>query len=258
MTKRQGHVLITGASSGIGLELARIFAADGHDLIIVSDDRAKLEEAASRIMPPRNKPAIDIVVANLARPDGARHVRDAVTHLGARVDVLVNNAGAGVWGDFTRETDLNEEQAIIQLNVLSVVALTKYFAPGMAKRRSARFLITASEASLAPIALMSIYAATKAFVYSFAQSLRAELEPSGVTVTALCPGATQTNFFIRAGMADARFVKEGRMADPAEVARDGYDALMRGDDHVVTPFKDRVLMSAAKFMPDARKVERVE
>jgi short-subunit dehydrogenase len=120
----------------------------------------------------------------------------------------------------------------------------------LAKQCAGKILITGSEASLAPIALMTIYAATKAFVYSFALSLREELKDSGVTVKALLPGATQTNFFMRAKMEKAKFVREGKMADPADVARDGYKALIKGDDHIVTPLTDKIGATLAKFVPD--------
>jgi uncharacterized protein len=257
MAQSRPTALVTGASSGIGLELAKVFAREGYDLVIASSNRAKLKKAAKQIAP-TGETSIDIVPVDLSKPMGPQKLYDAVTELGRRVDVLVNNAGFGVWGDFARETDLKDELAMIQLNAASVVALTKLFARDMVKRGKGKILITASEASLAPVALMSIYAATKAFVYSFALSLREELKDTDVSVTALLPGATQTDFFMRAKMEDAKFVREGKMADPANVARDGYDALMKGDDHIVTPFKDRVTSTMTKIVPDSWAVERVE
>jgi uncharacterized protein len=250
--------LITGGSGGIGLELAKVFASEGYDLIIAADSAAKLKEAVQQIEPSNEKARIETVVVDLSKPAGPQKLYDAVKELGRNVDVLVNNAGRGVWGDFARETDLQEELAIIQLNAASVIAVTKMFVGDMVRRGSGKILITASEASLVPIALMSVYAATKAFVYSFALSLREELKDTGITVTALLPGATQTDFFIRADMEEAKFVQEGKLADPARVARDGFEALMKGDDHIVTPFKDRVKVSVAKFVPDAWSVQRLE
>jgi hypothetical protein len=258
MAQSKSVVLVTGGSSGIGLELAKIFAAEGHDLIIASDNRGKLKKAADEIALAGDGGTVDIVIADLSKPAGPKKLHDAVQKLGRKVDVLVNNAGRGVWGDFARETDLKDELAMIQLNAASVVSVTKLFVADMLRRGRGKILITASEASLAPIALMSIYAATKAFVYSFALSLREELKDTGIMVTALLPGATQTDFFLRADMEDAKFVQEGKMADPAKVARDGYDALMKGDDHVVTPFKDRVRMTVAKLMPDSWTVQMLE
>jgi uncharacterized protein len=258
MAELRPVALITGGSSGIGLELAKIFAAEGHDLIIASDNRRKLKKAAEEIALAGDGGSVEIVVVDLSKPAAPKKLYKAVQELGRKVDVLVNNAGRGVWGDFARETDLNDELAMIQLNAASVVAVTKMFVADMVRHGSGKILITASEASLAPIALMSIYAATKAFVYSFALSLREELKDTGITVTALLPGATQTDFFIRADMDEAKFVQESKMADPAQVARDGYDALMKGDDHVVTPFKDRIRSVVTKFVPDRWAVERVE
>jgi short-subunit dehydrogenase len=185
MAKAKSIVLITGGSTGIGLELAKIFAAEGYDLVIASGNRANLHKAAESIALARDGTTVKTVVADLSKPSGPKKLFDAVKKVGRPVEVLVNNAGFGVWGDFARETDLKDELAMIQLNAASVVALTKMFAAGMVKRGSGKILITASEASLAPIAFMSIYAATKAFVYSFALSLREELKDTGVTVTAL-------------------------------------------------------------------------
>jgi short-subunit dehydrogenase len=201
---------------------------------------------------------VETVAVDLAKPAGPKKLYEAVQKLGWDIDVLVNNAGRGVWGDFARETDLDEELAIIQLNVASVIAVTKLFVADMIDRGSGKILVTASEASLSPIALMSVYAATKAFVYSFALSLREELKDTGITVSALLPGATQTDFFLRADMDEAKFVREGKLADPAKVARDGYDALMSGDDHVVTPLNERITMTVAKLMPDSWTVQRLE
>jgi short-subunit dehydrogenase len=258
MAKSNPVVLVTGGSGGIGLELAKVFAAEGHDLIITSDNRSKLKKAAEEVTLAGDGGRVEIIVADLSKPAGPKKLYDAVQKLGWKFDVLVNNAGRGAWGDFARETDLDDELAMIQLNAASLVAVTKMFVSDMLKRGGSKILITASEASLAPIALMSIYAATKAFVYSFALSLREELRDTGITVSALLPGATQTDFFIRADMEEAKFVQEGKMADPGQVARDGYEALMKGDDHIVTPFKDRVRMTVAKFKPDSWTVQRVE
>jgi short-subunit dehydrogenase len=249
--------LVTGASSGIGLELAKVFASEGYDLLISSDNPAKLKKAATQIAP-INRTKVQIIVADLSKSAGPKKLYDAVKKLRRHIDVLVNNAGVGVWGRFATETELADELAMIQLNAASVVALTKMFAADMVKRGTGKILITGSEASLAPIALMSIYAATKAFVYSFALSLREELKDSGVTVTALLPGATQTNFFMRAKMEKAKFVREGKMADPADVARDGYKGLIEGDDHIVTPLTDKISATLAKLVPDRMAVQRVE
>jgi short-subunit dehydrogenase len=258
MTSRKSRplALVTGSSSGIGLELAKIFAAEGYNVVLTSEDREKLKLAADQVRRAAPDARIKSVVADLEKPAGRKKLYETAKGAGP-IDIVVNNAGRGVWGEFLN-TDLEDELGMIQLNVASVVTLSKFFARDMAKRGSGRMLFTASEASLSPIALMSVYAATKAFVYSFALSLREELKDSGVTVTALLPGATNTNFFNRAGMKNTKLVREDELADAREVARVGYDALMRGDDHVVYPIQERVTSTLAKLVPDRMAVQRIE
>src|SRR5919107_95559 len=140
--------LITGGSGGIGLELAKVFASEGYDLIIAADSAAKLKEAVQQIEPSNEKARIETVVVDLSKPAGPQKLYDSVQELGQKVDVLVNNAGRGVWGDFARETDLKDELAMIQLNAASVIAVTKLFVGDMVRRGSGKILITASEASL--------------------------------------------------------------------------------------------------------------
>jgi uncharacterized protein len=253
-------VLVTGGSSGIGLELAKVFAAEGHDVIIASSRPARLRRAAEQVRTAGSGHGIKVstFVADLSKPGASKQLYDAVKELRRPLDILVNNAGVGVWGDFVRETDLKDELAMIQLNAASVVALTKLFGADMVKRGEGKILFTASEASLSPVALMSIYAATKAFVYSLALSVREELKDTGIGITALLPGATQTDFFNRAKMEKAKFVQEGDLADPEQVARDGYNALIRGDDHVVTPTQERLMSILTKLVPDRTAVERLE
>jgi uncharacterized protein len=255
-TSKSQLALITGASSGIGLELAKVFASEGHDLVLVSDNRSKLETARAEIQHAGPAVRIELVEADLSRPDGPEQAYAGAKRTGRPVDILVNNAGVGVWGEFPG-TDLAAELKMIQINVASVVALTKLVSRDMVERGSGKILITASEASLAPTALLTVYGATKAFDYSFAQALREELKDKGVTVTALMPGATATNFFNRAGAGHTK-IANGKLADPKQIARDGYDALMSGDDHVVTPLKDKLKITTAKFMPDKMVVQRIE
>ena len=246
--RERRSALVTGASSGIGLELAKKLAAEGYDLIVTSDNGKKLRDAVKEIRRDHPDTGISVVVADLAEPEGARNLHRQVKTARLNPDVLVNNAGAGVWGDFPR-TDLEDELDIIQLNTASVVAITKLFLPAMIRRGSGRILFTASVASLAPTPLLTVYGATKAFVYSFSQALGDELDGTGVTVTALLPGATDTNFFKRAG-AEHTQTAQGDLADPERVAHDAYDTLMKGHDHVITPTSERLMSVVNKFMPD--------
>jgi len=249
MNKSKPLALVTGSSSGIGLELAKRFAEGGHDLIINSENREKLEKAAQQLRGWTGSPHVDVIVADLSTKEGPDQLYDAVRTLGREVDVFVNNAGVGVYGDFTRETDLDRELAMIQLNAVSSVQLTKRFAADFVRRGSGKILFTASVASMMPTPMQTLYGATKAFLYSFAQGLREELKDTGVTVTALMPGATDTNFFARAGALDSKLVDQ-KLADPAAVAKAGYDALMSGSDHVVTPLKYKIQAAITNILPE--------
>jgi short-subunit dehydrogenase len=239
--------LVTGGSSGIGLELARCFARDGYGLIIASSNRAKLTHAAEELEA-SGAPYVDIVVADLAQPNGPEQLYRAVRDMDAKPDFLVCNAGSGVHGDFVRETDLNAELATIQLNVVSTVHLTKLFARDMVERGSGRILITSSIAALAPSPKLSVYSATKAFDYAFAEALSNELKDTGVTVTALLPNQTDTGFFERAGMEDTE-IGRSKKSDPAEVAKAGYAAMMKGKDHVAAPFATKVTAALTSVLP---------
>jgi short-subunit dehydrogenase len=239
--------LVTGASSGIGLELSRLFVNDGYDVILVSENADELRSAAQELG--RAKSKIETITADLSKPDGARKVYEQVRGSGRELDVLVNNAGVGVYGDFTSETSLERELAMIHLNTMAPVQLTKLFAPHMAERGDGRILFTASVASVMPTPLLAAYGATKAFVYAFSQSLREELRDRGVSVTALMPGPTDTNFFERADAEDSKITDE-KLADPASVAKAGYAALMDGDAKVVTPLKYKVQTKVNQVLPE--------
>jgi short-subunit dehydrogenase len=247
MKNDKSLALITGASSGIGLELAKCFARDDHDVVLVAEDRQGLDAAASDVRK-LGSGTVETIVADLSQLEGAQRVYEELQNRGRDIDVLVNNAGVGVYGKFI-ETNLDEEIAMIQLNTMSFVALTKYFAPRMVQRGSGRILMTASVASKMPTPYLTVYGATKAFVYEFAQGLREELHDSGVTVTALMPGPTDTNFFERAHAEESKILDE-KLADPADVAQAGYEALMKGDAKVVVPLKYKVQTAIGNVVPD--------
>jgi short-subunit dehydrogenase len=246
--------LVTGASSGIGYELANEFAKAGFDLIITAENEA-IAEARDAL----GRPGVDVidVRCDLTTREGVETLVDAAAALGRPLDVLALNAGVGISGDFVRETELDDLLDVIDLNVLAPVALAKRLLPAMVARGEGRVLFTSSIASLSPGPFNAVYHATKAFIESFAEALREELKDSGVTITTLLPGATETQFFARADMLDTK-VGQGKKDDPAKVAKQGVEALMRGDDHVVAgSFANKVQAVLSKFLPDATKAKQV-
>jgi short-subunit dehydrogenase len=249
-----GLTLITGASSGIGLELARVFAAHGHDLILVSRRESKLREVAleiSSFAPVR----VDVIAADLSRPGEAEVVYERVARTGLNVDILVNNAGAGLHGDFI-ETPLDREIPMIQLNAANLVALTKHFLGGMVSRRRGYILNVSSTAAFQPGPHMAVYYATKSFVWSFSRALRHELRSSGVRVTVLCPGPVRTGFLDSAGV---RGIGVFRLAaSPQKVAREAYRALAGGSPQTIPGALNRVAAFFAKIMPVGIVVSSVD
>jgi uncharacterized protein len=241
--------VVTGASSGIGLELAREFAEHGFDLVVVAEDDG-IEAAAAQLRAPGG--TVLAVRADLADPDGVEQLYRRVRQLGRPVDALVINAGIGVNGAFI-ETDLQAHLQLIDLNVTGAVHLAHLILPDMAARGRGGVLFTSSIAATVPVPYLSTYAASKAFLLSFAEALRVELRDSGVTVTALMPGPTDTDFFERAAMEDTK-LGQSKKDDPRDVARDGFAALMAGKDHVIAGSrKNKLQVAAAQVMPDRAK-----
>ena len=238
--------VVTGASSGIGYELAKQFAEHGFDLLVTADGDG-LQNAARQIESSGVK--VQAVQANLADHEGVHQLIYAIQSAGRPVDAIAINAGFGLSGRFD-QTDLKTEMDMIRLNVLSSVHLAKYIVKEMASRGSGRILFTSSIAGAMPTPCEAVYGATKAFLRSFSQSLREELKDTGVTVTALMPGATETNFFHRAGADDTK-LGTSEKDDPAEVAKEGFEALMAGKDHVVAgSFKNKVQAAMGYALPD--------
>lgn len=249
MATRSGQTaLITGASSGIGYELAKCFAADGHDLILVSRSRGVLEHVARELSATHGIEA-RALPADLFDPAAARRVYDQVRAWGRPVDFLVNDAGQGVYGRFI-DTDLEQELRVITLNISAMVVLTKLFVRDMVLRDEGRVLQVSSVVSRIPAPYQAVYSGTKAFIHNFTEALIAELRDTHVTLTVLRPGATDTDFFAKAGAQNARFVVTGTLDDPAEVAAEGYRALMHGDDQIVTGLANKAADAAARMMPD--------
>ena len=238
--------LITGASSGIGLELARIFASNRYDLVLVARNEAKLLELA-RECESAGVHAY-VIPADLSKADAPRSIVEGVGRLGLEIDVLVNNAGYGLYGPFV-ETSLATELDMIQVNIAALTELTKRFLPGMVARRSGRILNLASTAAFVPGPLMAVYCATKAFVLSFSEAIANELEGSGVTVTALCPGATASGFLAVASLEESRLVAGRTLPTSRDVAQAGYDALMAGKVVYVPGVLNKLTAFSPRFGP---------
>lgn len=242
--------LITGATSRIGLELAKLFAKDGYNLIIVARDQKELDSTAS-ILQQNNGIQVTKISKDLFEPNAAFELYDEVKAKGMAVNVLVNDAGQGQYGEFI-ETDIKRELAIIQLNICSLVVLTKLFLKDMVAQGEGKILNLSSIASKLPGPLQSVYHGTKAFVQSFTEAIRSEVKDKGITITALLPGATDTDFFNKAEMQDSKIVQEGKLDDPVKVAKDGYEALMSGEDMVVSGMKNKIQVGMANITPDEK------
>jgi len=239
--------VVTGASSGIGFELAKQFAEHGYDLLIASDTE-RIDDAARA--PQSMGATVQSIQADLATYEGNEKLYEASQQMGRHVDAAAINAGIGVSGDFSRETDLKDELRLLQLNVVSPLHLTKRLVKDMLENGGGRILYTSSIAGTMPSPFLAVYGASKAFLTSFAQAVRNELKGSNVTITVLMPGGTETEFFHRAGMEDTKLAAAEK-DDPAQVARDGFKALMAGKDHVVAgSFKNKLRAAAGHALPD--------
>jgi len=241
--------VVTGASSGIGLELARVFAQHGYDLIICAEDEG-IHRAADELG--ASGARVDAVRSDLSTAYGVDRLYDRIRQSG-NVDAVAINAGVGVGGAFV-DTDLEEELRLINLNVVGLVRLAKYVLKDMVARGEGRILFTSSIAAEKPAPFHAVYGASKAFVQSFAEALRNEVKDTNVVVTALQPGPTDTHFFERAHMEDTK-VAASKKDDPAEVARLGFEALMKGKDHVVTGAKNKAQSALAQVLPETVTAE---
>lgn len=239
--------LITGASSGIGLALARVFAGDGVDVILSARSEDRLRELANEVRETYRVKA-RVIPADLSRPGQAQRVYDRVVATGWQVDCLVNNAGFGVYGDFA-ETDWMAEAAMVQVNIVALTQLTKLFLPEMIARGRGRILNVASTAAFQPGPMMAVYFATKAYVLSFSEAIAHELRGTGVHVTALCPGATETGFQRAAGATGSRVFDSRKLPTGADVARYGYKVLQRQKRVAVHGAINKMLAFGTRLLP---------
>jgi len=238
--------LITGASSGIGLELARIFAARGMNVVLVARRDDTLRTLAAELQ--ASGVRADVIAADLAAPGAAGSLYARVQSLGVDVDVLVNNAGFGLYGPFL-ESPLETDLSMIQLNIAAVTELTRRFLPAMVARRRGRIMIVSSTAAFFPGPLMAVYYATKAYLLSFSEAIANELQGTGVTVTALCPGPTESGFAAAAKQEESRLIAGRTLMTSREVAQQGYDALMAGKPVVITGWSNKLSVLAPRLLP---------
>lgn len=239
-------VLVTGASGGIGYELAKLFARDHHNLVLVARSADKLALVANELQV--HGITVKTVALDLAQPPAAKFLFDQLQRENIAVDVLINNAGFGVYGEFAQ---MPEEEILgqINLNITALTELTRLFLPPMVQRRSGRIMNVASTAGFQPGPLLAVYYATKAYVISFSEAIANELLNSGVTVTCFCPGATHTGFAKRAGTEKSRLFQQLGGMSAEKVALDGYRALMEGRTLAISGLHNWAVAQSTRFAP---------
>jgi uncharacterized protein len=240
-------VLITGASSGIGLHFSHKFAGSGHDVILVARSEEKLRTLSKEI---ESKYGVNsyVIPSDLSKPGASEALYEEVKAKGIQVDILINNAGFGLFGEF-EQTVLSKELDMIQVNITALTELSKYFGKEMVNQKRGQILNVASTAAFQPGPLMAVYYATKAYVLSFSEALANEWGPHGVKVTALCPGATKTGFSDAADLQSSKLFQSGVMS-VEEVVEEGYNQMMTKNKTVIIPgLKNRMLTQSIRFMP---------
>lgn len=239
--------LITGASGGLGLSFVNIFAKDGYDLVLVARNGDKLNEIKNEIEKKYSN-RVTVIPKDLCKPNGADEVYAATKDAGIKVDVLVNNAGFGDFGEF-HKSDINKQIRMVDLNCTSLMHLCHLYLPDMIAQKSGNILNVDSIAAFQPGPLMSVYYATKAFVLSFSQALHRELKGTGVKVTALCPGPIRTNFDNAADLGESGLFKNLKVWDPDTVAKFGYKNMNKGKAICVCGFVNKLIVFANRFAP---------
>lgn len=243
-----GTALITGSSSGIGLHLAHEFARNGHDLVLVAPVAQELHAIASEIIS-QTSVRVHVIGKDLERPEAAREIFDEVQSRDLTIEILVNNAGHGMRG-LTWEIPLETDLSMIRLNIEAPLRLTKLFLPPMIARGHGTILNTASVAGFEPGPMLNVYHSTKAFLLSWSEALAVELENTGVQVTALCPGPTDTDFFPKAHMEGVRVFQQAQVMSPQSVAKIAYEGLIEGDLLTVPGSVNKALVMARRVLTE--------
>lgn len=251
--KMKKTALITGASNGIGLELAKIHASKGGDLVLVARNKSKLDELKTELES-QYKVSVYVIGKDLSANNSAQEVYDETTKQNIQVDFLINNAGFGVFGMFA-ETDWNKELQMINLNITTLTQFTKLFLQDMVKRRSGKIMNVASTAAFQSGPTMAVYYATKAYVLSFSEAVDNEVSDKGVTVTTLCPGATESGFQAAAAMEESALVKGKKLPTAKEVAEYGYVSMMKGKTVAIHGLMNYLMANSVRFTPRALVVK---
>lgn len=245
--------LITGASNGIGLELAKIHAAKGDQLVLVARNKSKLDELKLELEK-TYKISVYTIGKDLSAMNAGQEIFDETSKQQIHIDYLINNAGFGDFGMFV-ETDWNKEAQMIQLNITALTQLTKLYLKEMVKRSSGKIMNVASTAAFQSGPTMAVYYATKAYVLSFSEAIDNEVRDKGVTVTALCPGATESGFQAAAAMEESNLVKGRKLPTSKEVAEYGYESMMKGRTVAIHGFMNYLLANSVRFIPRAMVVK---
>jgi uncharacterized protein len=245
--------LITGASNGIGLELAKIHASKGDNLVLVARNKSRLDELKKELET-KYKVSIYIIDKDLSVTNAAQQVFDETKNQNIQVDYLINNAGFGDFGMFY-ETDWNKELQMINLNITCLTQFTKLYIKEMVNRKSGKIMNVASTAAFQSGPTMAVYYATKAFVLSFSEAIDNEVSDKGVTVTALCPGATESGFQDAANMQESKLVKGKKLPTSNEVAMYGYDSMMKGKTVAIHGMMNYLMANSVRFTPRALVVK---
>lgn len=252
---KNNYALVTGATSGIGYELAKLLAADGYNLVIVARNQGELFKKEKEL----REYGVDVVSVskNLFQSSDVYSLYAELNLNGISPEILINDAGQGVYGKF-EDTDIHREIDIINLNVISVVILTKLFIKDRLAKGNGKILNLSSIASKSPGPWHSVYHGTKAFIQSWSEAIREELKETGISVTTLLPGPTDTDFFNKANMNRSKILEDPEnLADPKDVATDGYKAMMNGDDKVISGLNNKITVAMANMSTDSMGAYRM-
>ncbi len=239
--------LITGASSGFGIEFAKRFGQDGFNLVLVARSEQALQQQAEEYRK-KYRVEVRVIAKDLSQPNAAQEIFDELEEAGVKLAALVNNAGFATYGPFV-QLKLSGELEMMQVNIVALTHLTRLFLPQMVERHEGKILNIASTAAFQPGPLMAVYYASKAFVLSFSEAIANELEGTGVSVTALCPGPSQTGFQQRAAMEDSKLVSGKKIMDAATVVKIGYEAMKKGKTVVIPGLRNSLMAQSIRFTP---------